>query len=186
MGAEQLAAEGQLALAGLDVEEGRPEKAEPQLRAAIADFEKEKSDPDASGGYTLLSRALRMQGKMDEARQAAERGAELARTSSDPSLQLPAEIEQAQTEAASGARLQAAKRLNQIIASTRRLGYYNIECQARLALGELEMQWNASSGHRDLADLANETRSRGLMLVARDAQSALAKSAVVAQNGTRR
>ena len=60
-------AESQEALAHLVIEENHPERAEASLRSAIAEFEKEKSDPDSSSAYTLLSRALLMQGKFQEA-----------------------------------------------------------------------------------------------------------------------
>ena len=188
MGSQQLAAETQVALAGLAVEERHPESAEPLLRAAIADFEREKSDPDASSAYTLLSRALRLEGKIDEARQAAQRGAELARTSSDPSLKLPAEIEQARLEATGTGTSQAAsarKRLNSVSSAAHRLGYYNLEVQARLVLGELDLQSNPAVARRQLSALAAETRSHGLELLARNAESALARAAVVAQDNSR-
>ena len=38
------------------------------LRAAIVEFEKEKGDPDTTNGYTLLSRILQAQGKLEDAR----------------------------------------------------------------------------------------------------------------------
>jgi tetratricopeptide (TPR) repeat protein len=99
MGAWGLVAESQVELASLDVEEGHPEQAEPLLQEAIAEFGKEKSDPDSSSAFTLLSRTWLMEGKLEEARQAAQHGAELSLTSSDPSLRLPAEIQQARVDA---------------------------------------------------------------------------------------
>jgi tetratricopeptide (TPR) repeat protein len=184
LGAEQLAAESQVELANLAIEEGHGEQAEALLRAALAEFEKEKTDPDSSSAWTSLSRALRIQGKLEEARKSAERGAELSLTSSDPLLRLPAEIEQARVDMASaaGAQLLAAqKRLNLVITTAHRLGYYNIESQARLALGECELKTSPAVGRKHLAALASETRSRGLELVARHAEDAASKGAVVAQ-----
>src|SRR6516225_4478784 len=58
-------AEAQVPLADLDLEEAHLEHTEPLLRRAITEFEKEKRDPDATGAYTLLSRALMMQGKLE-------------------------------------------------------------------------------------------------------------------------
>ncbi len=186
IGAAVNAAESQEELAQLAIEENHPEQAEALLRVAIAEFEKEKGDPDSSSAHTLLSRALLMQGKLDEARRAAQRGAELGMTSSNPALKLPAAIQQARVEAASAEsdkqRLEASRRLQAVIASANRLGYYKLECEARLALGELEMKIIPALGQKRLKVLASESRSRGLELVARQAAGAMSSSAAVAEN----
>jgi ATP/maltotriose-dependent transcriptional regulator MalT len=169
------------------MEEGHPERAEALLRGALGLFEKEKSDPDASSAYTLLSRALLMQGKLNEARAAAKRGTELSLTSSDPALKLPAEIQQARFEIASPEKgrvdlAAAIRRLQSAIATANRLGYYKLECEARLVLGELELKNGSPTAHRNLKALANEAHSRGLELVARQAESAMSAATVVAQS----
>lgn len=187
LGAEQLAAESQVELANLAIDEGHADAAEPLLRTALAEFEKEKTDPDSSSAWTSLSRALLMQGKLDEAQKTAQRGTELSLTSSDPLLKLPAEIEQARVEMASAGTAQllaAQKRLNSAIATARRLGYYNLESQARLALGKCELKSSPAVGRKHLAALASETRSRGLELLARHAEDAVSKDAVVAQTSS--
>jgi hypothetical protein len=75
--------------------------------------------------------------------------------------------------------------LNSAIATAKRLGYYNLETQARLALGQLELKTNASLGHKQLQTLAAETRSRGYELVARHAEEAMSGT-VVAENRSAR
>ncbi|PYV79259.1 MAG: hypothetical protein DMG93_21075, partial [Acidobacteria bacterium] len=94
IGALELAAESQTELADLEIQENHPEQAESLVRTALAEFEKEKSDPDSSSAYTILSRALLMQGKFEQADKASRRAAELSLTSSDPALKLPAAIQQ--------------------------------------------------------------------------------------------
>jgi len=179
IGAQVNAAESQEELAHLSIEENHPEQAQAALRGAIAEFEKERSDPESSSAYTLLSRALLMQGKLDEARAAAQRGAELSLTSSDPALKLPAEIQQIRVEAANAKTdrrlLAATRRLLSVIATANRLGYYKLECEARLLLGELELKINSSAGQKHLKDLASETHNRGLELLARQAEGALSR-----------
>lgn len=187
MGAPDLVAESQVELGNLAIEEGQPEKAESLLRPAISEFEKEKADPNTSSAYTVLSRALLMQGKIDEARVAAQRGSELSLTSSDPALRMPAEIQKARIEMASpdhrAANSTAALHgLQSVIATAKHLGYYNVECQARVALGELELKTNSSLAHKHLSALASEAHSHGLDLVARQAQAASNSGTVVAQN----
>jgi DNA-binding winged helix-turn-helix (wHTH) protein/tetratricopeptide (TPR) repeat protein/TolB-like protein len=187
IGALELVAESQAELAALAIEEDHAEQAEPLIRTALGEFRKEKSDPDSSSAYTLLSRALLMQGKVDEARTAAQRGAELSLTSSDPALRLPAEIQQARVEIATagdkaGKMGTALQRLHAVIANAKRLGYYNIECEARLALGELELKLNSSLGQKHLKVLASETRSHGFELLARKAEHAASSGVVIAEN----
>ena len=177
--AMDLVAETQVELGELALQERHPGQAESLLRSAIAEFEREKNDPDASTAYTLLSRALLMVGKTAEAGDAAGRGAELSLTSSDPALKLPAAIQKARIEMASPAHntkgsLEAAQNLRSTIATARRLRYYQIECEARIALGEFELQTNSSAGRQHLTALATEARSRGLALLAREAENALA------------
>ena len=191
MGALELVAESQSELAALDIEEGQAENAKSLVRAALAEFEKEKSDPDSSTAYTLLSRVLLMQGDLDGARNAAQRAAELSLTSSDPALRLPAQIQQARVEMASSKdentnSASSYRRLNSVIATAKRLGYYNLESEARLALGQLELRINSSLGNKQLKALAAETRTRGYELVARHAEEAMSNGTVVAENRSTR
>jgi eukaryotic-like serine/threonine-protein kinase len=186
MEAADLAAESRVEIAALSIEEGHPEQAEPLLRSAIAEFEKEKGDPDASSAYTHLSRALLVQGKVDEARAAVEQAIKLSGTSSDPALKLPAAIQEARVEMAGASRgsigsSPAAQHLRAAIATARKLGYYNLETEARLAMAELQLKINATDGRVLLTTLVSEARGRGLELMARRAESALASS-VVAEN----
>lgn len=184
MGALELVAESQVELADLAIAAGHPQEADPLLRSAIGEFDKEKNDPGSSSANALLSRVLLMEGNLDEARRAAQRALELSQTSADPALRLPAEIQQARIEMASTASASstgASQQLQAVISSAKRLGYYDIECEARLALGELEMKTNASLAHRQLTALASEAHSRGLELLAHQAQGAIA-SGVLAEN----
>ena len=182
MGEAGLVQESEVELASLDLEENHPEQAEPLLRGAIAEYEKENEDPAASSAYVLLSRALLAEGRFDEARTSVQRGTELSLTSSDPALKLPAAIQTARVEAASaasgkrgnGPSSEAMQKLRSAVAAARTLGYYNFECEARLALGELELKLNSPSGHTQLTTLASETHSRGLELLARRAEQAAA------------
>ena len=196
MGEVDLIFEAQVALADLDLEEGNPEQAEPLLRTAIAQFEKEKEDPGASSAYVVLSHALLMQGKTDEANQAVRRASELSLGNSDPALKLPLAIQSARVEMASvgltthGARANSAasvasvrQQLRSAVASASKSGYYRLECETRLALGELELKANPIPGRDQLAALAAETRSRGLALLAQKSEHAIADSGgVVAAN----
>jgi len=176
-----LVAESQAELAGVALDEGRPDQAEMLLRPAIAKFEKENGDPDAAGAYILLSRALVAEGKLDEARTAIQRATELEHGDLNPALRLPLEIQQARIEIADGSQGKRGRlalslprqHLRSTIVRARKLGYYRIECDARLALGQLEMKEQPPSGRAQLIALASEARGHGLELLARQAEQSL-------------
>jgi DNA-binding winged helix-turn-helix (wHTH) protein/tetratricopeptide (TPR) repeat protein len=178
LGEQDLVAESQVSLAELSLEEDHPEQAEILLRPAIAEFEKENGTPDATSAYTLLSRALLTEGKLEEARKAIQHAAELGRKSLDPALALPLAIQNARIEMAAAApgvagrvALTAARQqLLAAIASARHRGYYQIECEARLALGEAQRKADLSSDRSQLETLEKETHERGLELLSRKAQ----------------
>ena len=175
---QDLAAESQASLAELSIEEGHPEQAETLLHSAIAEFEKEKEPPDATSAYTLLSRALLAQGKLQEARKAIQHAAELGRESPDPALTLPLTIQNAQIEMAAAAPRAAGRaalgtarqQLLGVIASARKLGYFQIECEARLALAAGDLKANPVLGRSQLETLEKETHERGLELLSHKAE----------------
>ncbi len=171
-------AESQASLAENAFEEGHPEQAEPLLRLALAEFEKEKLDPDATTAYTDLSRALLLQGKLQEAREALQIATRLGRNSSAPTLRLPIAIQQARLDlSAAGqdaagrlARTVARQELRSTIASAKKLGFYQIECEARLALAEAELKVNPAQGRSLLQALEVEAHDHGLELISRKAK----------------
>jgi tetratricopeptide (TPR) repeat protein len=169
--------EAQAESAQLALDEGHPAEAESLLRSAITEFENEKSDPAAAAAYAGLSQALLAQGKLDEARKAIQRANILTSSSPDPASKLPVAVQLARVEAAEGqkttrsAGLAAAiPRLRSVVASARKLGYYQIECEARLALAEAEIKTDPTLSSSQLEVLAHETHERGLDLLSHKAQ----------------
>lgn len=173
--------EAQAELADLALDEQHATEAESLIRPAIVEFEQEKSDPASASAYTVLSRALLMQGKIAEADKSIQHAAELTRTSPDPNLKLPVVIQTARIEIAEassrGAGLpilkRARQRLQSTVATANRLGYYMLEREARLELGKLEMNGNPAGGRAQLTKLAAAVRHDGLELLAREAEQAL-------------
>jgi len=64
-----------------------------------------------------------------------------------------------------------------VSADAKRLGYYNIECEARLALAELQMRTNSSQTRSQLSALAADARAHGFTLIARRAENSLTSTA---------
>jgi len=178
LGEQGLVAESQVSLAELSIEEGHPEQAETLLRPAIVEFEKENGIPDVTSAYTLLSRTLLSEGKLEEAREAIHHAAELGRKSPEPALTLRLTIQNAQIEMAAAAPGKAGRlalatgsqELRSAIATARRLGYYQIECEARLALAAADVKANPALGLSHLETLAKETHERGLELLSHKAK----------------
>ncbi|MBV9180794.1 MAG: tetratricopeptide repeat protein [Acidobacteria bacterium] len=188
LAAQGLAEESRAELAELALEEGHPKEAESLIRPAIAEFEKQKSDPASASAYTVLSRALLALGRREDARLAVEHAILLGRTSSDPALLFPAAIQQARVEMGAGGtgmNLAAARvRLLSTMANAKKLGYYQIQCEARLTLGEMEMKVNPAEGRAHLTALAADARQHGFELLARKAELARSRSANLVATST--
>src|ERR1700722_14272886 len=169
--------EAQAEAADLALAEGRSAEAESLLRPAITEFENEKSDPAAAGAYVELSQALLEQGKLDQARQTVQRAAALTRTNIDPASKLPVAIQIARVETAEGAKsarpasfAAVVLRLRSVIASAKRSGYYEIECEARLALAEARKNTDPALSASQSETLAEEAHEHGLELLAHQAR----------------
>lgn len=180
-GEAELVAESQQGLAELALDEGQPIQAASLLRIAITEYEKESVDPGAEAAYISLSRALAAEGKLDDARAAIERAIKLSSASPDPALKLSLAIQKAVIEMTAAGQGESGRptlaktrlELRSTVATARRLGYYQIECQARLALDRLEMKAKDPSAAGQLTALATETRAHGLELLSRQAEQAM-------------
>lgn len=176
-------AEAQAALAEVLLEEGKSAEAEQALRKSLAEFRTENAVMDEIHTETDLSRALLHQQKLADARETISDALTLAAASRDPSLKLPAAILDARIEAAeissrakSRPNFSAPRRkLLKVLSTAHQLGYYGIECDARLALAELAVRENSPSANNQLAQLAREARAHDMNLVSRKA-AALADS----------
>jgi ATP/maltotriose-dependent transcriptional regulator MalT len=120
-----------------------------------------------------------VQGNVDEARTAILHAVELAESNLDPVLKASVSIQNARVEMQSGKPsilIEARTQLNAAIATAKRVGHYGLECEARLARGQLEAKTDPIQAKTLLTTLAFESRSHGLELVARQAEQAVALS----------
>ena len=179
-------AEAEAALAGVSLEEGKLSEAEQQLRKSLVEFRSENAMFDEISAETDLARTLLHEGRLADARHTISDAGAHSTSSTDPALQLPVEIIDALIQAAElSARANAKstsdvsapqRKLESALASAHRLGYFGIECDARLAMAELELRGNPAGARTHLAELASEARRHGMNLVARKAAT-LASSA---------
>lgn len=174
-----LADETQQELAELDLLQGHAAKAEPVLRNVIADFEKQHSDPDSTSAYTLLSRVLLAQGRVDDAGKAIQRAVELNANGPDPALTLPVSIQRARVTAAAGgvrganSLAQARQDLRFTVSTAKKLGYYGLEGEARVALARLDLKSTPAPTRAEMTSLILDARNRGFELLAHEAEQVL-------------
>jgi tetratricopeptide (TPR) repeat protein len=176
-----LIAQSRASLASLAIDEDHPPAAEADLRAVLSEFEKEKDVGNQVAANIDLSRALQMQGKIEEARKSILFAREASRLSPDPALTLPVAIQDARVRfatagagaARAGTMTAVRDQLRSILTTARQHGYFTFECEARLALGEIEMRIDPRLGRSDLETLAEETHGRGYELLSRKAAALL-------------
>lgn len=174
-------AENQAALANISIEEGKFPEAEQDLKKSLAEFQSESLQVDKLHAEMDLSRALLHEGKIAEARKVISDALALTRPVGDPALKLPVALVDARIEAAERTSRTKSKpdlsdprrKLQKVLATAQRLGYYGIECDARLALADIELHDNPRAARSHLAELARQTHEHGMSLVSRKAAELL-------------
>ena len=164
-------------LAALLIEDGKPANAEAAAAQAIEEFLKEKQPEDEAGAQAILARALLANNKLAQARSAIVR----ARAIMPPSAAYPTRFEvsiaAARVQAASGQSREAKQALENVVNVARQHGYRAFEFQARLALGEIELQSETAVGRARLEQLQTDAELKSFHLIARRAEEALGRAA---------
>jgi tetratricopeptide (TPR) repeat protein len=146
-------------------------------RRAAHVFEPTRTERDAAMAGLLEAKALLMEGSQTEARVFIEPAIKITQTSHDRELELSARVMAARIEAASKnpADLnQAVGGLDAVLTEATAGSFEAIAFEARLALGQIELNSRKqSSGRAHLAALEKEADRRGFQLVARKAAAAL-------------
>ena len=172
------ASESRLALADVEVEEGRYEDAEKLVRVALAEIVAEKLVTDESSTYDQLAQTLLGQGRVVEARAAIAEAIALPTAGQIPEVELESEITAARVDAAAGAVASAEARLGALRDQADKAGAPNASFLARLQLGRVEMAaGDAVDGRAILSTLATDSAARGFGLIAHDAATLAATPA---------
>jgi len=177
IGDQSQSAQMQVSLAELLLDQEKNDEAAVQAKQAAELFEKTKADKDAAAAYLALSRALLAQGKLAEARNYVERTLGTAKKSRNEELVLFAAIASARIQAASGKptdRGDSMRQLREVIARATTATFAGIALEARLALGEMELNSaNRAAGMMHLQALEKDAVSGGFGLLARKVDAAL-------------
>jgi tetratricopeptide (TPR) repeat protein len=155
------------------LEEGHEEESEGLIRAAAAEFEKEKLLDDQGAAQALLTLITLKQGRLVDAQKAAEQAIALSRQSGNRLARFDAELANGRVLAASDKSAEALPQLEALLTEAKKYGYLGYEYRARLALGEVEMKSGKATARRArLAALDKEATSTGFLLIARKTEKA--------------
>lgn len=178
IGDKEDAAEYEVELAKMYVDQGNLGAAETMARAA-SDFHKGKSRI-AALAQAIRARALLNQGKIEEARDAADLSLAMVGRSSDREAELAVGIIAAGVHAASNPKAESSKAkqdLQELAKTARKIGFVRDELEARLALATLEMKsGDRAQARTHLQSLEKDARGSAFVLIASEARAALGTS----------
>jgi serine/threonine protein kinase/tetratricopeptide (TPR) repeat protein/TolB-like protein len=174
VGTKDLVAYSQMALAGLYNEQGRAADGAALAKAAADEYESLKSADFEIQALGNMVNSLLAIGKPEEASLAVKRGQEILSKIEDPQIKIDFNAVSARTDAALGNKTQAISELRLAAAEAHRHGAIGSEFEARLALGEIELQAGLlRQGKSSLEQLIKDAQTRGYLLIVRKANAAL-------------
>jgi tetratricopeptide (TPR) repeat protein len=176
IGDKRGAAEMELAMADLLVDQGAGVEAAAVASKAAEEFDRERVISDESLAYGVIARAFLAQQRVADARRAVERANALLGKGLNREVALAVAIAAARVDGASGGPAntkRAAKNLQTALAEATAAGFVNYQLEARLALGEIKMRsGNSAETRTTLEVLQKDAAARGFSLVARKAAAA--------------
>jgi eukaryotic-like serine/threonine-protein kinase len=176
VGNKSEAAHLRLQLAELYLDDGKSMEAETLARRSTEIFKDARALRYTAEANLVLSRSLVAQGRIEEARQRVEQVITAAADSHNKALELKGAIAAARIQAAGSPAeaLESIKRLNKVMADATAASFEGVVLEARLALGEAEMNsGNQTEGRTVLENLKKEAGKNGFVLIARRAAAAL-------------
>jgi eukaryotic-like serine/threonine-protein kinase len=166
----------QLVLAQIDLDNKKVQKALAAANTAADSFEKVHSFADAGHAYLLLSEILLAQNRVPEAQKKVAQAVQAAQSSRKRELSFMAAVGAARVQAASGNPSDvtaAERRLSQTLVEAGRSGFTLVALEARLAHGEVELNYNNhEAGIAELEALQKDASRAGLTLIAQKATRA--------------
>ena len=177
IGDEDFASQVSVQLAALNLLEKRYPEGEMLAAIASNHFEKVNSWGNAAWAQAVLARILLAEGKMKEAQAAAAKAMKMAEMTPGAAQRYEASLADARVKAKLGDVTAARKELTSTVASSQKFGYLVYEFMARLALAEIEVNAGSASAGVHIAKLEQDSRGRGIGLVADQAHALLSAKA---------
>jgi ATP/maltotriose-dependent transcriptional regulator MalT len=155
------------------MEEGQFAEADALASQAAQEYNAEKASDDEAGALLTLAESLWRQGRIVEAQNAMDRATRLAQKSDSREIHLAAAMTAARVQAGTGKSNEAMRSLAQVVAEATKFRLINLQFEARLALGEIEMKsGKTAAGRARLETLQKEAEAKGYRLLARKAAAA--------------
>jgi eukaryotic-like serine/threonine-protein kinase len=175
VGEKTEAAATRVAIADLSVEEGHPAEALAAIRDAREEFRGQKKITYEIIATTALADALVESGKAEDARKEIEAARHLLPKCEDRGTRLEFAIAAAKSQSAGGKesnRAETRKGLEATLAEATRAGFQGVQFEARLALGEADLEsGDKSGGRRRLGALEKDATAKGFLQIARKAKT---------------
>jgi DNA-binding winged helix-turn-helix (wHTH) protein/tetratricopeptide (TPR) repeat protein len=164
-------------LAELLLEEGKDAQAAASARQAVEAFERTRATSDEAAANLLIAETMLAEGRIAESRKTVEQVMTVATQTHNRELELSAAMVAARVKAASGNSSDVSESiagLHRIAADAAAARFTNVAIEARLALGEIQMNFgDRAAGRALLESLEKESSSGGFLIVARKAAAAL-------------
>jgi len=170
-------AETEVSIADLDNAEGNFSDGRAVAAKAVLEAHREKAADLEAGALAVLAQASLGLNRIPDAQSAAAKAAALAKKSQERHIIASVQIAEARVTAATGKPDDAAKDLKSVIADMTRLGLVNLQLEARLALGEIEIKSakTAATGQETLSALEKDATAAGFLFIARRAHAAVSR-----------
>ena len=171
-GEKQTAAETELALARLAIEEGRSSDAETVIRTCKEQFHQDQQADDELAASIVLIDALLAESKLPEAESEAGKAKSLADKSANTLLRLQFEMMSGRVQDLSGHFPAASTQLQKTLQSAHSHQFLELEFETRLAMAELRNRAGQSVAARaESLSLESAARKNGFGLIASKALS---------------
>jgi eukaryotic-like serine/threonine-protein kinase len=149
-----------------------PAEAEQIAAAAAGEFQKEGRTEEEASALAVVARAMFAQNKFEELKAPLDRALRLS-GQSNRGVRLSVGIAAASIFAGMGRQPEAIEQLNRVVEESRRAGLVGLEFEARLALGEVEVQaGRRAQGLARLRSVEDAARGQGYLNVANKAAAA--------------
>jgi DNA-binding winged helix-turn-helix (wHTH) protein/tetratricopeptide (TPR) repeat protein len=166
-GETQYAAESELTLAQVSIEEGHPADSEIAARRCKEQFHAQGQADDELTASAVLAEALLAEGRAADGAKEVGSTSQAATRSQNSLVRLQFDLVSARIALASGQLASAGSQLRAILSETRKYGYLGVELEANLALAELEVKsGHASAAQAQLLSLEKSARAKGFGLIA--------------------
>ena len=166
-------AEVEAMLAVLALDEKDPARAASIAGKAVEEAHREKASDLEAGALAVLAEADLGLKKVDAAREAIGRAKVIAGKSEERHVISSVGISAARVLAASGRRDEAITSLQDVLVSVTKLGLVELEFEARLALGEIEIAaGKVAAGRARLTELEKDAEGKGYLLFVSKARAA--------------